>query len=251
MRIKMQTTLLAITVYLMVGGFGLGFAGPAQTQEITSELEPLIEHVTSYRFLVRGIEATESGNAGLAHDSFVRAARDANKIAQFKLGLMYLEGYRGSSDPERAWAWLELSAERDYPKFRELADQMWLTLNESEQATAQQILQEELRPTFGDEVAVPRVAAEMRRKFRRQTGSRAGYGGNVVRVVENSAMSGAASKTTHSSGGGGSILDGVTFTDGSVFYAEHKWDFEHIVAMETALFRNMGTVTIRDEEGDQ
>ena len=205
-----------------------------------------MQHVTSYRFVSRGLSASKAGNTGLAHDSFVRAARDANKVAQFKLGIMYLEGYRGPSNPERAWAWMELSAEREYPQFREVADLLLSTFSENEKATAQRILEEELRPIYGDEVTIPRVTSKMRRVYRNQTGTRAGFGGNKIRIVDNSSLRGAASQTA----GAGSFLDSVTFTDGSVFYARHKWDFEHIVAVETALFRAMGTVTIRDEVDD-
>lgn len=239
----MEKMILGASLRVLACGLVLGFAGTVTAQQTSLNLAPFVEHVSSYSFLATGLRASESGNTALAHASYVRAARDANKIAQFKLGLMYLEGYRGPSDPERAWAWMELSAERQYPQFREVADQLWMTFDEGEQATAQQILQEELRPVFSDKVAVPRVAAEMRRTYRAQTGTRVGFGGGSLRVLESQNLRDPPPATTNRS-----LLDGVVIgRDGASFYVKDKWDFHQIVAVETAIFHSGGNVTIRDE----
>lgn len=237
-----KTTLNATAFCLLACCSLLGLSKSALAQDFPDGFANLIEHVTSYRHLQHGVSASNAGNSRLAHSQFIRAASEANKIAQFKLGLMYLEGYRGPSDAERAWAWMELSAERAYPQFKDVADRLWYTLDDTERALARQILQDELLPEYGDAVAIPKVAARMRRAFRQQTGSRAGFGGGSLKVYDASSLSNMTPP-----GPGSSFMDMAASRDGSDFYQVNKWDFEHIVMIETSIFRSVGTATIRDD----
>lgn len=218
---------------------------PRDLPAIMADLPMIMQNVPSYGHLSDGLRATRAGNTRLAYDMFLASSRGANKIAQFKLGLMYLEGFRGPSDAERAWAWMELASERNYPQFREVADQLWLTLDEDEQAGALQILRDELRPHFGDEVAVPRVAAAMRRAHRNQTGTRVGYGGSSLQVVDASSIT-PSGRGTYLNNEGGLFL-----TSGQIFYQVDKWDFNQLVALEKKVFRSEGRVTIRDAPSEE
>jgi hypothetical protein len=183
------------------------------------------EHTPSARAMERGRRAYRAGQHHAALAQFREAARWADKCGQFNVGVMYLRGEGTEFDPLRAWAWLELSAERGYPEMVETADQLFALMNESEQAAARQILEEELLPAFGDEVAVPRTTLRMRRDLRRATGSRLGAGPMVARLT---------------------IIDGTgSFRQGSEFYDPAKWDFRRIVEYETRLMLQLSQGGVR------
>ncbi len=229
---------------------GLLVAAPlwVQAQVTTPDQQTFLEHVTSYRFLARGVRAQEAGQLGLAYDNYMVAARDANKPAQFKLGLMYLDGAYVEYDPARAWAWMAVSAEREYPQFAEVADQLWNVLPEPERERALVIFEEELRPAYGDARTVPRVATQMRRERNKATGSRVSQA-RSARVV--TAKSGTQS-------GKGVEMNSADFLnsaagqqrDGLSFFDHKKWDFNEIVGLETNIVQGLqwGHATIRDTE---
>ncbi len=196
------------------------------------------KQVQSYTTLADGHRAEQAGQFGLAYDRYRAAAREANKFAQFRVGLMYLDdGKPVAHDPARAWAWIELSAERGYVDFREISQVLWQALGPDLQQTALEILEDELRPSFGDAVAVPRVASEMRRKRKRVTGSRVGSVGSLKIVDLDSIPPGP-----------GSTFSFAVLNDAWSFYLPEKWDFEQIVAYETKLYGSQGgRAILRDQ----
>ncbi len=172
----------------------------------------IAEHTPGYQHNREGQRAWNNGNYFDARHRFERAAWWADKLGQYNLGVIHYRGDGVERDPARGWAWFKLSAERGYPDFIATAEAVWAELDEVQQKRAEALL-EELKPRYGDAVAVPRTAEHMRRERRQVTGSRTGHVGSI-RVIDRSGRS----------------------RDGSEYFAAEKWDFYQIVQLETQLF---------------
>jgi len=132
-------------------------------------------------------EATELYQAGAydqAFDKYVNSARWGNKLSQFNIGTMYYNGVGRGRDAARAWAWIRLSAEREYPQLVMAEQEIWQELDETEKRRAERILRSELLPEYGDEVTLPAVRRYMDQRHRSATGSRRGgaAGSNALLV---------------------------------------------------------------------
>lgn len=190
---------------------------------------PNVEHIPSAPKMERGQEAYEAGRYDVAIQYYRQAARWADKFGQFNVGLMYLKGQGVERDIPRGWAWLELSAERDYPQFVEPADDIRDLMNGEQQREGRRILEEELLPRYGDEVAVERTARHMERERRDATGSNLGSKAALGRLR---------------------IYDRQGSHSGEEYYADAKWDFERIIEAEQRFLFNLhsGSVRLRDFE---
>lgn len=166
------------------------------------------------------MNAYEQGQYGEALRKYRESARWADKVSQYNLGVMYYLGEGTEPDLATAWAWFELSAERGYPQMVKAAKGAWDALDEAGRARAQSLL-EELRPEYGDAVALERTKKYMDRERRDVTGSRTGFVG-AMRV---------RSRT---------MPEGMD-VDGESFYAEERWDYESIVELEGKVFDNMAS----------
>ncbi|MFU8876677.1 MAG: tetratricopeptide repeat protein [Wenzhouxiangellaceae bacterium] len=180
-------------------------------------------------FLERGNRFYEQGDYDAAVGNFRLAARWADKMAQFNLGMLYVNGQGVERDPLRGWAWMELSAERGYPVHRQAADSIFNQFTDEHRELARQILEEELKPEFGDEAAVARTQREMERRLHRVGARGSRVGANRVLYVE--------------------TRDGL-LESGEQYYHPDRWDFEKIIAFETRLAHTLstGTVTLGELE---
>jgi hypothetical protein len=194
------------------------------------------------RHLGEGLRAYERGRYSRAMTSFVSAARWADKIAQYNLGVMYLYGQGVDADPARAWAWLSLSAERNYPLMTETADHIWERLNDDERERGKRILNDELMDRFGDRHTVPRTARHMQRQMRRMAGTRTGSraaGVTTVWEVDYVELDrGASGEAT------GFYITGTQHR-GDVFYDPVKFNFFDVIAAESVLFDAEQTGDVR------
>ncbi|QKK03311.1 MAG: sel1 repeat family protein [Pseudomonadota bacterium] len=165
---------------------------------------PFHEHTPSAEAMTRAARAYAAGMHETALMHYLEAARWADKFAQYNVGVMHLRGEGTEFDPVRAWAWLELSAERDYPQFVETADDLYAMLDEQQRQQARAIYEQELVPRYGDAVKVPRVQRAMRRELRGATGSRTGSQGFLSMLT---------------------VYDGSGVPrKGTEFYAPEKWE---------------------------
>lgn len=194
-----------------------------------SEIQGYAKNAPGTQFLERGNMFFRQGDYEAAVGNYRLAAHWADKLAQFNLGMLYVNGDGVDRDPLRGWAWIKLSAERGYPKNVAVARDIWDQFNDEHRKVAKRILEEELEPEYGDEVAVPRTANEMKRMLARNTSGGSRVGANRVRYVTG--------------------RDG-TFVSGDQFFRDALWDFEQIVAFETRLHKAIGTgnVILRDFE---
>lgn len=107
------------------------------------------------RYEYRGMEDYAIGNYKNAMCDFQASAWYADKVSQLSIGLMYLNGQGVQKDPVKAYAWVALSAEREYPQFEKTRDGIWQQLNPDQQKQAL-ALEQTLYKQFGDVSAKPR-----------------------------------------------------------------------------------------------
>jgi len=187
------------------------------------------EHTPSARLVAEGKRSYDAGQHASALSKYEAAARWADKFAQFNIGVMHLQGKGTEFDPARALAWFQLAAERDYPMMVTMVEDLEGMVDEATKRKAERIRVEELEPVFGDVVAIERTHRRMQRDRRLATGSRLGFAG-FLRVIDSNGFS----------------------RDGAEFYAEEKWDFRQIVAIETQRMKDLGDgrVELRELELD-
>ena len=105
----------------------------------------------------------------------------ADKLSQLSIGLMYDNGEGVRKDPVKAYAWLDIAAERDYPDFVATRDRVKaeLTPGQLEQAQAERA---KLAARYADAVAKPRMATQLHLGQMQLTGSRTGFDSGVSQV---------------------------------------------------------------------
>lgn len=213
-----------LTVFLLVA---VSLAGGLDAQVVN--YRNYAENAPGTQFLERGNRFFRQGDYQAAEGNFRLAAHWADKLAQFNLGLMYVNGDGVERDPLRGWAWIKLSAERGYPKNAAVAADIWNQLSEQHREVAREILEKELKPRYGDAVAVPRTSNEMKRMRARNTS-----GGSRVGV----------NRAVYVTGRNGS------FVSGNQFFRDELWNFAQIVQFETRLHKAIGggNVVLRDFE---
>lgn len=124
------------------------------------------------------------------------AASWAYKPAEYNLGVMY---YRGQGIPVNrplGAAWMVLAAERNTPQYVQARNLMVTPLSNAEFAKVN-TLWKQLKPTYGDEVALHRAKVRWAYVRSHMTGSRVGGTSGPLRVGSNSgAPSNGASAST-------------------------------------------------------
>jgi hypothetical protein len=176
------------------------------------------------RFRQLGLEALERDDPEWAFRWFRKAARFADKASQAMLAEMLWDGIGTRRDPARAYAWMDLAAERHYRMFLIKREAYWKALDPAQRKRALDVgagLYEE----YGDAAAKPRLEAQLRRGSRKSAGSRLGFRG-ALRV--------------YTAGPGGN------FQWEPDYYADRHWQPEAYWAEQDRLWRNpmRGTVTV-------
>jgi hypothetical protein len=129
-------------------------------------------------YFIKAVDAAKHRDYRFAIDMYRAAASWAYKPAQYNLGVIYLKGEGVPVDRPRAMAWFALAAERgdaDYVQAREL---LYADLDKDEFAQANAIWRE-LKPKYGDAVALARAKMRWAQVKAEQTGSRVGAPGNL------------------------------------------------------------------------
>lgn len=141
------------------------------------------------RFTCEAMQSFKKGFDRHALDLFKQASRWGSKLAQYKVGLMYLGGYGVEADRIEGTAWLLLANERNRFRITEhLADTM-RQLSSYEVGLARSRARE-LRAEYGDFQALERRSRWVRRLRRESTGSRLGRSMSSVRIVNSMGITG-------------------------------------------------------------
>lgn len=178
-----------------------------------------------------GMKHLFAGDYGNALKYFKLGARYADKLSQASIGMMYLNGRGVSKDLVKACAWVMLAAERDYPVFVSARERVCGTLSQSQLDSATTMLDTQLLPEYGDKVAKPRMALELRQARSQMTGSRVGFDFGVTAAQS-------------------SIKSGIGTQGRANFYKEYwspqYWDPKKYFALRDRFWR--GTVTVGNPE---
>ena len=128
-------------------------------------------HHPDVHFREQGLAALDRGDARAAFELFVEASRFADKPAQAMVAEAYALGRGVAADPVRAYAWMDLAAERGYPLFLGKREHLWQGLDAAQRAATASV-GERIYLQFGDAAAKPRMADVLRRGTRNAAGSR-------------------------------------------------------------------------------
>ena len=169
-----------------------------------------------------GARAFQKNDAKFAIQMYEVAASWAYKPAAYNLGVMYARGQGIPVDYPRALAWMALAAERGEERYVAARDVVQAQLT-AEQVGQARVIVEELKKTYGDEVALRRAKARWADVRSHMTGSRVGSVGHLdVGVPQASAdpSNQKGQKGTHKRGTtSGEILGGEA-VDGSIAYRQ-------------------------------
>lgn len=163
----------------------------------------------------QGLQAYERGDYATAMERFRLAAHYADKASQAIVGEMLWAGRGAARDRVMALVWMDVAAEREYPRFVNTRNGYWNALSPAERQRARN-LADKLYAEYGDTVAEPRLARALRRERSRMSGSRVGSMVSNVQVV----------------------VPGVGSIDGSQFYNPRYWDPKQYRAWHDQFWKN-------------
>jgi hypothetical protein len=176
------------------------------------------------KYFFQAVHAFQHKDYKFAIDMYEVAASWAYKPAQYNLAIIYLKGEGVPVDRKRAMAWLALASERNDKQYVEARELLYADMDADEFARANEIWRE-LKPTYGDDVALPRAKARWAQVRAAMTGSHVGgvvgnllvggMGSNVKPV----AMNGAKSAVNGFNTSGGMLMGGGS-EDGSIAYSQ-------------------------------
>lgn len=176
----------------------------------------------------RGVWALDNGRPAAAVEQFQRAAAYGDKTSQHLLTLMYWHGDRIEADPVKAYIWADLAAERGTdPRLLAIREKIWLSLSPEQQRQARQ-LGPGYYERYGDERAMPRTEAAMRRLARSRTGSRVGATSSDLDILIGGSASGPQkpnSLNQVASGSGG--MSAAVLYDGDRLSPDRYWQAEN------------------------
>jgi hypothetical protein len=125
---------------------------------------------------VAGQALLEDGKSRAAMAEFQSAASWGDKLSQAMLAELYWEGTGVRQDRPRAYAWMDLAAERQFVPFVAKREKYWAQLDAQEREAALAI-GADVYAEFGDDIALPRLQSRLIQE-RDSTGSRLGFAGN-------------------------------------------------------------------------
>jgi hypothetical protein len=183
-----------------------------------------------YYFLL-GADAYRKHNYSFAIQMYQVSASWAYKPAEYNLGVMFARGDGIAVDLPRALAWMALASERDEKHYVDAREAIYAEMSK-EQFEQANVIWRELKPTYGDDVALRRAKARWAQVRASATGSHVGFVGHLdvgtpgggltdasnpgmgspEKNKENQAKWGGANHTSSSSAevfGGGMEVDGT------------------------------------------
>lgn len=171
----------------------------------------------------QGLDAYAEGAHATAIERFRKAAQFGDKASQAIVGEMLWSGVGVEPDRVMALAWMDLAAERGYPRFVNTRNGYWNALSPAERQRARNLV-DNLYAEYGDAVAEPRLASALRRERSRMSGSRVGSQTSNVQIV----------------------VPGVGSIDGAQYYNPKYWDPKLYRAWHDNFWENVkeGTVEV-------
>ena len=154
-------------------------------ERIVATSEAFLGAHPDLRYRLSGLDAHGRGDYPRALADFQRAAHYGDKPSQSMLGEMHWQGTGTPVDRGLAYVWMDLAAERGYTLMLAKREHYWRSLDEAERTRAL-ALGADMYDDYGDDVAKPRLARELKRARRDITGSRVGSIGNLDILIPTS-----------------------------------------------------------------
>jgi uncharacterized protein len=196
--------MLRATALLLAAGLASPvLAAPPVTDHMLWESRGFLAAHPDVKYRKLGLDLLDHRRSREAAQAFLEAARYGDKASQAMLGEMHWTGAGAPLDRPRAYAWMDLAAERGYRLFLGKRERYWRELDESERAAALEI-GAALYAEYGDDIARPRLDQALLYARRGATGSRLGAVGRLKVQVPTAA--------------------GWIAVDGSRYYAKRYWD---------------------------
>lgn len=175
----------------------------------------------------QGLEAYGKREFTEAIERFRKAAYFGDKASQAIVGEMLWSGIGVERDQVMALVWMDVAAEREYPRFVNTRNLYWNALTPPERQRARN-LAENLYSEYGDAATDPRIARALRRERAKMSGSRVGSLSSHVQI----------------------IIPGHGSIDGSRFYDPKYWDPTQYRAWHDDFWENLreGTVVVGEAE---
>jgi hypothetical protein len=177
----------------------------------------------------RALWLLEKGKPEQALVALSKAARHADKASQAMLAELHWDGLGVPRDRARAYAWMDLAAERGYTLFLAKRESYWEALDAEQRGEALRIGLE-LYAEYGDQVAKPRMDTLLRRARNSITGSRVGFVGALTVIAP-------------------TRLGWMSFS-GEHFYNNRFWRTKDYYEWTDSLWQDLpeGTVTVGEPE---
>lgn len=199
-----------------------------------------------------GVKFYEEGMAAYHHKDYRHAvymlklaASLAYKPAEYNLGVMYFQGEGVAVDRPLGTAWMFLAAERNTPDYVYARHMMVESLDYNGRSKALELLQQ-MRPKYGDKVALQRAKAQWAFAKHNETGTH--VGGTVGELHVGIRTAGGAFHTPEVVGGpapkmhGWTSILGAQAMDGSIAY--HQFRQSDNPYSSVFLKNRSGTVTV-------
>jgi hypothetical protein len=124
-------------------------------------------------YFLRAADAVRKKDYSFAIQMYEVSASWAYKPAEYNLGVIYARGQGVPADLPRALAWMALAAERSEQHYVDGREAVYAAMSK-EQFEQANVIWRELKPTYGDDVALRRAKAHWADVRAHMTGSRVG-----------------------------------------------------------------------------
>lgn len=176
-----------------------------------------------------GAQAFKKGDYRHAITMYKVAASWAYKPAEYNLAIMYFKGQGVPVDRARGAAWMVLAAERGNSLYVKARDLMVTALTKPEFQQTDEIWNQ-LKPTYGDEVALRRAKGRWAQVKAGTTGSRVGAAASEYLMVGGAPEAPSTHGSNPSTGAigappavtGWGVFKGALVTDGSAVYQQFQ-----------------------------
>lgn len=172
-----------------------------------------------------GVQAYQDGDKPRALRMLLKSSSYADKIAQAMVATMYWNGEGAPSDRPRAYAWMDLAADRGYRDLLIQRERYWSQLSDAERKQALAVGRE-VYAEYGDERGLGRLQSKLSAVSMNVTGSHAGYQVNGGTLFSSGVGNGRRQTVGMKPASLQSTLEGAsgTFVDNSQRYASYVWD---------------------------
>lgn len=202
----------------------------------------VVEHHSDLYFRSLGADAYKAGDKARALEMFMAAARFGDKPSEAMVAAMYWNGEGTAVDRPRAYAWMDLAADRGYRDLVIQRELYWnrLSAGERDQALA---VGKEIYDRYSDEKGRQHLAAELFRVSHQVTGSHTGFAGSGE-VAYSLGGLGAANA------GVGGYLNDSHLTQLSKYYSSAVWSADDYLHLKDVQWRLKGPLQGNVEVGD-